>query len=246
MKKRLLLPVLCLVFLWGCSKITPIVTTPSLDDSSKQFSLLLPKDNSAYPSPEVTIKKSTWTVLSTSIPMKGEYAFVDDWTYRISYVTWYRYTYTYKDLWIKIDVMWWYEPYFYTYSEENIFQRNGNMLFYSRSLSNGAEYIQILQKDPNISLYDQIYAHHLLSWCKIEISSWIDLNFLTKKNFISAVLSDTSYDTNTCIQDKDFPTNRSNIVFFMNPKETSTYYKMAFNDWCAPGPCTIFWNIEFF
>jgi hypothetical protein len=36
------------------------------------------------------------------------------------------------------------------------------------------------------------------------------------------------------------------VIFVMDPKHPERYYKLWVSDWCAPGPCTLFGNIEFF
>jgi hypothetical protein len=68
---------------------------------------------------------------------------------------------------------------------------------------------------------------------------------LKRKDFLSIALSDTSHETNNCIQDKEFPKNTSNIIFLMDPKKPNIYYKISFSSDCAPGPCSIFGEIEF-
>lgn len=249
MKKIWLLVVFCIIFFAGCANkvwLQHSYYNKNILDKPTLFESLLHGDIENYPDPQIIITSRTGTVLSESTPMTGEYAFEYNWTFRFSHVSGYGYTYIYKDLGIQIDIMRWYAAYFYAIPTDTIFARHDTLIYHRQSEDTFAEYIQVLYKDPTISFYEQIQNNHLPSWCKMEIFTWIDLTFLETKEFIAASFSDTSLVKNTCIQDKDFPTNEANIIFLMDPKHTEKYYKISFGCCCAPGPCTIFGNIEFF
>ena len=35
-------------------------------------------------------------------------------------------------------------------------------------------------------------------------------------------------------------------IFYFESKDKTKYYKLARTDWCAPWPCSMFWEIEIF
>lgn len=231
MKKLIFLSLLWLFFITGCSN-----TLPSNVD------------------PEIQVSLWTWTMLAEfGSEIKNEISRTDSEEEKIngrkeSVISWYIYTYIYKDLWLKISTSPLYPPYFFEKESWLIFKRKGNIIYSIWSSDEWAEYIQVLTKDPNIYFYDQIKKKHLPTGCKIDLFTWYNYNFLSNNNkMVSIIFSDISFPENTCIaHDTSFPKNPLFIVFFYNPKNPSIYYKISFGDACAPGPCSIFWNIEFF
>jgi hypothetical protein len=254
MKKLFFFSLFGVLILSGCNK-TQNTALPLPEPASQQTSLgsILPPDTWTYEQPQIIVWEATGRIVEwVNNKSEGEYKRVtksENWENRQeAIVTGYVYTYTYNDLWIKIITPQLYEPYFYKIPQSPIFQRHGNMIYLSWSSDGGFEYIQKLTKDPAISFYDQIKNKHTPSGCKIDLLTWYAYTFFHKpNNLISAMFSDKSLTGNTCIQkDTDFPKNEQLIVFLYNPKNPTVYYKISLGNACAPGPCTIFGNIEFF
>ncbi len=248
-----------IIFLTGCGqqKTTDIIIPKPPIIQLGPHTTILSSDTWNQTEPQIIMTIWTWRLikwLNGDDNLKKKYVWtkvVDTSNEQISFettITWYLYTYIYKDLWIKIATPPLYEPYFSQRTEWLIFKRQGDMIYLSWDSHLWTEYIQKFSKDPSISFFDSIKKSQTPAWCRTDLFTWIDYPFLSKKNdMVSARFSDTSITENTCIhQDKKFPNNDLQIVFIYNPQNPSAYYKVSFGDWCAPGPCSIFNTIEFF
>lgn len=223
-----------LVFSWSLSNTQ---TIESEEQRRKEWAMIKVDDDFKYPKAQTKITIWTWL------------AMVESWDERETIVqSWYIYTSTYKDLWLKISTTLLYQPYFYEKSEEIIIQRNGNIL-YADPLKKwiiSPDYIEVFFKDPKKTFEAEIKEKHLPIWCTIE--TWIlDYNLPFSKHikwFLFISIENISSDVE-CKADKQFPSNYLSISFYMNPKKPDRYYKISYGN-CAPGPCSIFGDIVFF
>jgi len=246
------------LFLTGCGQqnSVSIPLSEPIVEPTQWFETLLTPDTWSYQDPRIVITMWTWRLvrwLNGDDTPERKYAWTKvidkyDGEFFETIVTWYLYTYIYKDLWIKITTPPLYEPYFSQRADWGIFKRNGNIIYLSWDSDRRFEYIQKFTKDPSISFYDNIQKDQTPDGCKIDIFTWYDYSFLPKKNeTVSVMFSDTSTTENTYTQqDLDFSNNNNSIIFLYTPKNPSVYYKVSMWDWCAPGPCSIFGKIEFF
>lgn len=220
---------------------------------NKESDIIKVKDNSKYPQANITVKIWTWTILfeSTSkAPHEISY-FQDEeakqnW-WKISTVTWYIYTYIYYDLWLKITTSAAYETGFFEKANRPLITRNGNII-YNVALGNDIiwwDYIEVFFKDPKKSFEDEIKENQLPSWATI--STWIAVDHPMSSHIKwFLVINIISADGNIYWwTDKQLPSNMNWISFYMNPQKPDRYYKFSYAD-CAPGPCSIFGDIEFF
>lgn len=140
------------------------------------------------------------------------------------------YIYTYKDLWIKATI-------------HDKIKKSWNKIYNN---INPLDFIEVFFKDPKKSFEDEIKENHLPEWCKIEtrIDKWgHPISRQTKWFQVIGMISikDISKGEDLCMSpDWWYP-----ILFYMDPDNPEKYYKISYGD-CAPGPCSIFKNIEFF
>lgn len=162
--------------------------------------------------------------------------------YWSAYITWYIYTSVYPDLWLRITTPAWYDT-FYVKSESPIFIREWNRI------SHWAEFIEVFEKSENESL-ENIINKQLKNWCSIseDIIQYEDQTKITSSNpktQIYEILDNWDpYVSNNCFDDI-LDDTRPIIWFFESPDKTK-YYKLVFTDWCAPGPCSMFEDVEVF
>ena len=174
------------------------------------------------------------------------------WCWPLNYwqviVTWYVYTTTYPDLWIRITTPKWYNT-FYKKSETPIFVRDWNKISYSDDY----EYIRVYEKSEDESLLDIINAKHLNPNCSAHKRLYEDLG----SKIVFWALDETIYDIHyeddhwrifyeECIADDEAEEPDYKIVRYFESPDKTKYYKLVFMDWCAPWPCSIFWEIELF
>ena len=98
--------------------------------------------------------------------------FIDgkDWS-SMTYETWY--SYTYKDLWLKISTPTWWRSEFPLADSENIFSRNWVEIrrnWKDPIAPMRVEYIKVYAKDKNQSLKEVITERHFNPWC--ELITW--------------------------------------------------------------------------
>lgn len=172
------------------------------------------------------------------------------WCWPINYwdkfITWYLYTSVYPDLWIRITTPKWYDT-FYKKSETPILVRNWNKISYS----NDAEYIKVYDKFENESLLNIINNKHLNDGCTAHQYdyTWQSRVYWISNNLIYDIHNE---DDNwriyreECIADDEATQQDYKIVRYFESPDKTKYYKMAFTDWCAPGPCSIFDDVEIF
>ena len=160
--------------------------------------------------------------------------------YWSAYITWYIYTSVYPDLWLTTPA--WYDT-FYVKSESPIFIREWNRI------SHWAEFIEVFEKSENEAL-ENIIKKQLKNWCSIseDIISYEDQTKIASSNpktQIYSILDNwDSYVSNNCFDDI-LDDTRPLIWFFESPDKTK-YYKLEFTDGCAPGPCSMFDEVEVF
>ncbi len=177
------------------------------------------------------------------------------------YITWYIYTTTYPDLWLRIStpagwnmLEWWDvlddNSIFNHKADKPIFARNWNKISY------WVEYIQVYEKDKNENIEDAIRTKHLKDWCTIDkypnYYRQAQVSAPYPWTIIYSILGESDnpywwidpYAWESCV-DGDWEDNHWLVWFFEWPDKTK-YYKMVFSDWCAPGPCSIFGEVEVF
>lgn len=209
-------------------------------------SLFTNRDNSDY---KLKIDKIERPIIDSYI--------IDTWTDKQQTI----YTYTYKDLWIKITTS---DSRFLDKQDlnpYNLFERNWNKILFN----NGdiSEYVSVYTKEENESLRDIIIDRHLNQWCMLndnfETFGLLD----NRKNtyYIGQLINSILYDDVTCFPDDEDSTlicdpmtfDSSNIIFYIPDNTSKTYLKIKYTDWPCKG-CdywplewnrnTIFWKIE--
>ncbi len=174
-----------------------------------------------------------------------------DYWYTPWFITWYIYTTTYPDLWLRIstpaglDLLGWWDvlnnnSIFNNKSEKPIFTRESNKISYkdeyieahekleSESLKDIIEEEYMNSENPNCYVFEYNYYHQYKIFAPYP---W---------TIIYGVWTH-SLENEECIKGGEYSMTR----FFESPDKTK-YYKWDFGDWCAPGPCSIFWEIELF
>ena len=235
MKKLILLSFLGLFFLAGCGNITnqidPIVKQPPTPDTKITIWTGL-------------ILAEFWTQVKNELSRSATDEEKENGR-KESIVSWYLYTYNFEDLWIQITTPALYDPYFFEQTEKTIIKRKDTMIY---NPNQEYDYLAVFSKDPNISLEEEIISKHLSKWCAIQTGiltkeSWF---FSSMKWFYIVYITSADWNlaSNWEIFDKEFPDNPLSISFVMDPNKPEKYYKFSYGD-CAPGPCSIFGNIEF-
>ncbi|PJA48345.1 MAG: hypothetical protein CO170_02995 [candidate division SR1 bacterium CG_4_9_14_3_um_filter_40_9] len=273
MKKTIFI-LLLLIFLTGCSNQNVSIDNGNLLEAErikvienqirkeheqwrKEWETLMIKNNSKYPEAKMSISVTTGSMLwddKTKAP--HEVSFLQNAEekqngWKISIVTGYIYTYKYDDLGLKINTSELYEPYFFEKSDKPLIKRNGNIIYNASNDSGiiGWDYIEVFFKDPKKPFEDEIKEKQLPAGCTIGTGIAVD-HPISKhiKGFqeiaISSIDGNFAGDEN-CKLDKQLPGNLMYISFYMDPKKPDRYYKFSYGD-CAPGPCSIFGDIEFF
>ena len=158
-------------------------------------------------------------------------------------ITWYIYTSVQPDLWLRITSPKWYDT-FYVKSETPIFVRNWD------KISHGQEYIRVYEKSANESLFD-VVEKSLNKGCfaqPIEFENeWQNKVYGNIYNNMIYQIVDKDWNIWwDCIADNESSEQDYKIVRYFESLDKTKYYKMVFTDWCAPGPCSIFDDVEIF
>lgn len=170
------------------------------------------------------------------------------WCWPVNYgdtiITWYIYTSTHPDLWLRITSPKWYDT-FYIKSENPIFTRDWN------KISHGQEYIKVYEKSENESLFELI-ENSLNEWCftqpiEFEIEWQRKVYWNINNNMIYNIVDkDWNIWSDTCIADNEATEQNYMLVRYFESLDKTKYYKLVFTDWCAPGPCSMFDEVEVF
>ena len=174
---------------------------------------------------------------------------VDYWN---SFVTWYIYTTTYPDLWLRISTPAWRRYYdedsiFKDKSDKPIFVRNWNRISYIHPIAwEEMEYIQTFEKSENESLKDIIKKEYInpdAKDCYVFEYNYYNQNKVVAPYPWTIIYGITNrwLEREECIKGGE----NSMVRFFESPDKTK-YYKWDFGDGCAPWPCSMFWTIELF
>lgn len=159
-------------------------------------------------------------------------------------ITWYIYTSVQPDLWLRITSPKWYDT-FYVKSETPIFVRDWN------KISHGQEYIKVYEKSANESLFD-VVEKSLNKGCfaqPIEFENeWQNKVYGNINNNMIYNIVDKEWNiwSDTCIADNEATEQNYTIVRYFESLDKTKYYKLVFTDWCAPGPCSMFDEVEIF
>jgi len=168
------------------------------------------------------------------------------WCWPVNYgntiITWYIYTSTHPDLWLRITSPKWYDT-FYVKPETPIFVKDWN------KISHGQEYIKVYEKSENESLFD-IIEKNLNKGCFAQPYEYEWQNKVygnINNNMIYNIVDkDWNIWSDTCIADNEATEQNYTIVRYFESLDKTKYYKLVFTDWCAPGPCSMFDEVEIF
>lgn len=156
-------------------------------------------------------------------------------------ITWYIYTSVQPDLWLRITSPKWYDT-FYVKSETPIFVRNWD------KISHGQEYIRVYEKSANESLFD-IVEKSLNKGCFAQPREYEWQNKVYGNIYNNMIYEVVDKDWNIwwdCIADNEATEQNYTIVRYFESLDKTKYYKLVFTDWCAPGPCSMFEDVEVF
>jgi len=163
--------------------------------------------------------------------------FIDgkDWS-SITYETWY--SYTYKDLWLKISTPTWWRSEFPAADPENIFSRNWVEIrrnWKDPLAPMRVEYIKVYAKDKNQSLKEVINERHFNRWC--ELITWNIVDALEWQNGTSYYVTKRNGEDELwslfCFPDDedDYSIGYEAVIQFFEPEENSEkYYKIRVSD----------------
>lgn len=161
--------------------------------------------------------------------------------YWSAYITWFIYTSVYPDLWLRITSPKWYDT-FYVKSETPIFVRNWD------KISHGQEYIRVYEKSANESLFEMIESN-LNKGCFAQPREYEWQNKIywnINNNMIYEVVDKDWNIWWDCIADNESKEQDYTLVRYFESLDRTKYYKLVFTDGCAPGPCSMFGEVEVF
>lgn len=158
-----------------------------------------------------------------------------------TYITWYIYTSVQPDLGLRITSPKWYDT-FYVKSETPIFVRNWD------KISHGQEYIRVYEKSANESLFD-VVEKSLNKGCFAQPREYEWQNKIYWNIYNNMIYEVVDKDWNIwwdCIADNESKEQDYTLVRYFESLDRTKYYKLVFTDWCAPGPCSMFGEVEVF
>lgn len=164
------------------------------------------------------------------------------------YVTWYYYTSTYPDLWLRITTPAWYDS-FHNKATSSIFKRDGNRISYMVR-GEEREYLQVFDKKATENLEDIIAKKHLNKWCVANESNYFGQDKVLADypwTYIYDIFDKSWAMPWECLPDDEQKAGDEwnwRSIWYFESKDKTKYYKVAFTDGCAPWPCSIFWTIE--
>ena len=174
--------------------------------------------------PQTTITVSCWPELYWDI-----------------YITWFIYTSAQPDLWLRVTSPKGYHT-FYVKSEKPIFIRNWNKLSYS----DDSEYIEVFEKSEDEDLYKIITEKHLNKGCYAYEYEWEQNKVWWHNGKIYDIEDNNRNIWWECIADDNSKEQDYKVVRYFESPDKTKYYKLVFHDWCAPWPCSMFWDVEIF
>ena len=158
-----------------------------------------------------------------------------------TYITWYIYTFVQPDLGLRITSPKWYDT-FYVKSETPIFVRDWN------KISHGQEYIRAYEKSANESLFD-VVEKSLNKGCFAQPREYEWQNKVYGNIYNNMIYEVVDKDWNIwwdCIADNESKEQDYTLVRYFESLDRTKYYKLVFTDGCAPGPCSMFGEVEVF
>lgn len=173
------------------------------------------------------------------------------------FFTWYVYATEYPDLWVRITTPAWWRSFeedsiFNNKSDKPIFVRNWNRISYIQNWEE-MEYLQVFEKSKNESLEEIITSKHLNEWCKLgkDIINYFHQNIIVVPGLWTEIYEPIWMSWGSrewCIPDDENKTgiNDYRIPWYFESPDKTKYYKLVFTDWCAPGPCSMFGEVEVF
>lgn len=229
MKKRYLISflVFSILFISACGRIQS--SEKQIENNS--WSVLNSGDmivsQESLQNPEIIIENATWSVIDSGNR---------DWIYYKD-VLWYRYTYYYKDLWLEVissDK----ENIFLNRFTGEVFSRSWNMIYFGSGPD--MESIIVHEKDPNVSLEDEVFNKYIIEWC--EVYTWFlsdDTRGLSWFYYVN--LYNRSLEVDSCVITK----GNIELNFIVDSKNPGKYLEISGWGDCGPWPCSVFWEIKF-
>jgi len=148
--------------------------------------------------------------------------------------TWYIYTTTYSDLWLKVTTTKWNEA-FFNKSDIPILDKSWDIISYN----NSDEYIKVYSKSADTPLKDILNSNYDYEWCTISDlnSNYQELVVWNISNLWYS-LKDKNNSFEVC------PKLWEHALRFFESKDGTKFYEVLFWNWCAKIPCRIFEKIE--
>ena len=207
------------------------------------------EDSCAIDIDEPVVEEPTYEVLEWTGYMWCIW-WCEDWSDE-EYVEWYYYRYTNPELGLRITTPswdWWnYNLGFTTKRETPIFKQINDVIYSLEYDDNpnwsisDAEFIRVYDKDSNISLEDLLEQKY--EDCRVDkIELWLWGIFIWFSDYFYDIESNRWIQENNCNPREEWEWWA--LIFFLESKDGSKYYKVWINDWCAPWPCSIFWKVE--
>lgn len=177
----------------------------------------------------------------------------DNWK-DTEYVEWWYYEYTNPSLWVKITTPDWkngnWNNIFLEKRETPLFLLSWNSIYSLEYVRDNeelkfAEYIKWYKKDSLMSLEELLDKTYSSSWCnlrKYDINQSLGTHFKWAWEYYYEFVSNDGNVYNDCAWE-DWE-NWVWPIIFIESKDWEKFYKVSIWDWCAPGPCSIFWKIE--
>ena len=177
----------------------------------------------------------------------------DNWK-DTEYVEWWYYEYTNPSLWVKITTPDWengnWNTIFLEKRETPLFLLSWNSIYSLEYVRDNedlkhAEYIKWYKKDSLMSLEELLDKTYSSSWCnlrKYDINQSLGTHFKWAWEYYYEFVSNDGNVYNDCAWE-DWE-NWGWPIIFIESKDWEKFYKVSIWDWCAPGPCSIFWKIE--
>ena len=232
------------LLLTGCNKT--VIENPEIIDDCVTVDW---EDSCVADIDEPVVKEPTYEILEWTGYMWCIW-WCEDWSDE-EYVEWYYYRYTNPELGLRITTPswdWWnYNLGFTTKRETPIFKQINDVIYSLEYDDNpnwsisDAEFIKVYEKDSNISLEDLLEQKY--EDCRVDkIELWLWGIFIWFSDYFYDIESNRWIQENNCNPREEWEWWA--LIFFLESKDGSKYYKVWINDWCAPWPCSIFWNVE--
>ena len=148
-------------------------------------------------------------------------------------------------MWLRITTPTWFDT-FFKKSEKPIFTRDWNRI------SVNWEYLQVYDKKESENLEDLVKKKFLDEWCLVDEYNYYSQQLISADypwTIIYYIIDKTSMEPRKCRPEdkkKSWEDWHWKTIFYFESKDKTKYYMLVKGDWCAPWPCSMFWEIEIF